>query len=76
MTNPNHPRLQSLVGKAIIAVTVGTSHGDGITLQLGEKTKVEVCTYDPVTIRKASARPMRSTWASKGKKFSSSAAPR
>jgi hypothetical protein len=41
MTNPNHPRLQSLVGKVIIAVTVGTSHGEGITLQLGEKTKVE-----------------------------------
>lgn len=61
MTNPNHPRLQRLVGKAIIAVTVGTSHGEGITLQLGEKTKVEICTYDPVTIRKASARPMRST---------------
>lgn len=52
MLNSQNPQLQTLVGKTIVSVKVSDSHGEVLRLEFTDGSGLDICTYDPITVRK------------------------
>lgn len=52
MVNSHNPLLQNLIGKTISCVKVNTAHGEVLTVEFTDGSNLDICTYDPITVRK------------------------
>jgi hypothetical protein len=56
MNDINNPLLKTLIGKTIKSVIVGTSHGEFLKFEFDDGTKLGVCTYDPIEVKRGDRR--------------------
>jgi hypothetical protein len=56
MNNINNPQLQTLVGKTIKTIRMGTAHGEYLKVLFTDGTELGVCTYDPIEVKRGDRR--------------------